>query len=93
MITVQIGNSDNRLSQSDWSAYIAKVDKVLKIYSSYNIHFSGGSPSEAAWQNYCWCVDIKGDDLEEGLKADLKMIARQYDQTAIAWCKGEVEMI
>lgn len=54
-ITIQIGNSDNKLSQMEWSAFIKDVVEVVESLASV-VHFYGTSLGDAPWQNAAWVV-------------------------------------
>lgn len=90
-VTIQIGNSDNKLSQKEWSSFVACVYDLLRL-SAWEIHFAGTSNPTAPWQNACWVFDIDEEDFF-GLKQELRSIAHQYNQDSIAWTVGETEFI
>ena len=93
MITVYvtIGNSDDKLTQSGWSTFVRRVDKVIEKAAG-RIHFSGYSNPVAPWQNACWSFDLEEIQAAE-LRASLAMLARQCGQRAIAWAVGTNDMI
>lgn len=39
-VTIQIGNSDNRLTQVEWSEYVEKVNNLVRD-CAYAVHFNG----------------------------------------------------
>ena len=51
-VVVQIGNSDDKLTQKNWSFFVADVRTAVASVAT-RIHFSSGSPSAQSWQNYC----------------------------------------
>ena len=90
-MVIQIGNSDNRLSQQLWSQFIqdiqwACLDKMEKQ------HFGGGSPSEAAWQNYCYVIEVD-DEKVDLLLMELIGIRIKYKQDSIAVVLGETKLL
>ena len=85
-ISILIGNSDNKLSQKDWSEYAEEVTDLI-FKHAYQIHFSGASHSLDVWQNACW-VFLIVDTLEETMKADLKKIREKYNQKSAVWLEG-----
>ena len=87
-VTVQIGNTDNKLTQQKWSEFVKRTHYVLNRAGS--IHFSGGSPNDAPWQNYCWVLaSYSWDDTNEKLSE----LAREYQQDSIAVTYGDTEFI
>ena len=98
-ITVQIGNSDDKLSQSEWSQFTSKIMYEIEINAS-EIHFSGSSDPLAAWQNaaFVFCIrdyGFMGNDrfFIDNLKSVLSKIAKLYRQDSIAWTEGETEFV
>lgn len=87
MITVyvSVGNSDDRLTQQQYSGFVSLVDKVLDARVS-RIHGAWVSESAAAYQNACWCVDVPEDHVEF-LRLDLSAVARQFRQDSIVWAE------
>lgn len=47
-VVVQIGNSNNKLSQKDWSCFVSEIDDLIKDYK-VQIHFRGGSSWDSPW--------------------------------------------
>lgn len=86
---VQIGNSDDKLTQKKWSEFIEEVDELI-LQWSYRIHFAGFSNPSASWQNVCWVFMIADPNR---IKTSLMEIGHKYYQDAIAWTEGETEMI
>lgn len=94
-ITVQIGNSDDKLSQQKWSQYCYIVGETIKLWAN-EVHFSGGSEASAPWQNKAW-VFVLSDDEQDAklsrLKAKLIEYRTDFNQLSIAWTEGETEFI
>lgn len=89
---INIGNSDDKLSQKQWSEFVMKIQKVLHQWNMH-IHFSGGSPSSAPWQNYCWVAEVRDEPLMHILRRDLSMICHEFRQDSIAITFGETEFV
>lgn len=86
---ISIGNSDNKLSQKEWHAFVTTVKNYIDI-SAEKVHFFGGSETYAPWQNVAWLGEIDGDDvlwLEECLR-ETKKIYRQ-DSIFIMYGEGK----
>lgn len=90
--TIQIGNSDDKLSQVDWSKYIAEVRKTFNKYQGIETHFAGGSPYDAPWQNACFVVSVPEVYATEMIKA-LTTIRKRFKQKSIAIVLGDVREI
>jgi len=103
-IVVQIGNTDDKLTQVQWHNFASDLYKMMEAYSS-DIHFFGFSPADAAWQNCCIVATIdevyvraylEWDSLDEyvdNLRHKLRFMARGYFQDSIALMVGETEFV
>jgi len=90
-ITIQIGNSDDKLSQNRWHDYCEHVQGVLD-YHPIELHFSGFSRPDAPWQNACWVGVAKEADVES-IKAALRTCAEIFDQDSIAMTVGYTHLV
>lgn len=90
-IVIQIGNSDNKLSQSEWATFAGAVRLAVSTHVNH-IHFSGGSDWDAPWQNACFVCEVTPETIEM-LKANLIQIRSSFQQDSIAFLTGEVEFI
>jgi len=88
-IIVQIGNSDDKLTQREWSEFIAQVHHLMSM--NCNLHFSGGSAPHEKWQNYCFVGQLLGDLFY--VKRHLTDIRKSYRQDSVALTIGETEFI
>ena len=87
---IQIGNSDDKLSQFEWSEFCADLGHIAD--GSEEIHYMGGSPSNAPWQNACWVISISTAALPD-LRANLAGMAKDYGQESIALTVGDTEFV
>jgi hypothetical protein len=86
-ITIQIGNTDNKLSQNDWSHYVEATKQAIeKIVNE--VHFFGGSPNWYPWQNVAWVVVLQEEMIPE-IKQQLAFVRHSYKQDSVAWTEGE----
>ena len=90
-VYISIGNSDDKLSQADWSAFRAAVDQLIRRVA-HQVHGAWVSPSTDPWQNACWCVEVVDDpDLDYNkaawLRGQLANTAKAYEQDSIAWAE------
>ena len=90
-ICIQIGNSDNKLTQERWSHFIRDVETVVKYWVD-EIYFSGFSRPDAEWQNACWIFSASNWGFYL-LKNQLISIREEYNQDSIAWSVLETEFI
>jgi hypothetical protein len=87
-VYVSIGNSDDKLTQAEWSEFCNDVyTEVIAFRGS--IHGRWFSPSSDMYQNACICFEIS-DRHAKTLKTALKVLARQYGQEWIAWAEAEL---
>lgn len=90
-VTIQIGNSDNKLTQGEWAHFVAEVGQVVNEYV-FRTHFKGGSDWDAPWQNACWVCEVNGDNVE-ALKEWIGVRRRNYKQDSVAMTFGETEFV
>lgn len=90
-VYISIGNSDNKLSQEDWSCYAQEVDFDIRNEAA-TVHGEWYSLPNANWQNACWCIEIPEDRID-GLKSELRFRASQYEQESIAWAPANTEFL
>jgi hypothetical protein len=91
-VTIQIGNSDNKLTQKEWARFINEALKEISDIWSNKIHFSGGSSAESPWQNYCWVVECDASRIND-LKESLSILGKQFNQDSVAFTTGETEFV
>jgi len=91
LVSIQAGNSDNKLTQRKWSEFVAYLNKVIENYQTAR-HFFGGSITWAEWQNVCWVVEIDGEYLDP-LKHELKRGRSVYQQDSVCVLAGEAEFV
>jgi hypothetical protein len=87
-LVFQIGNSDNKLTQQDWSDFCKEVLALCDWFG--HVHFSGGSATDSRWQNYCVCVST---DAATGLKNKVRECRNKYRQDSVAVLEGQTEFI
>jgi hypothetical protein len=89
-LSILIGNSDDKLTQSAWSDYIQAIQMVVQDLG-YTVHFHGFSHGDAPWQNACWVIE--GDDGFASLFHHLELVAWAYGQESIAVVRGETQFV
>ena len=88
---VQIGNSDNKLTQADWAAFVQEISNCVGKWA-FQLHFFSCSFGSDPWQNAAWIFEISEDKAEK-IKEDLRVKAFRFNQESIAWLEGEAEFI
>ena len=90
-ITIQAGNTDNKLTQQEWSKFVRRISEVLGCYELAR-HFFGGPETWAYYQNACWVCEVAPSRLDE-LKLALTSVRQLYQQEAICLITGQAEML
>jgi len=89
---LQIGNSDNKLTQKEWSEYVNKIIIVVKRHSD-EIHFSGGSSNWEPWQNYCMIFTLISEDKLSLFIKILTDIKNEFNQDSVALTIGNTQFL
>ena len=90
-VTIQIGNTDDKLAQPEWAEFYTEVHQLLESMSD-RIHFAGASDSTRPYQNACWVAEIKASETPI-LESRLDNIRRRYRQDSIAVTFGTTRFI
>lgn len=92
-VYITIGNSDDKLSQAGWAAFLADVTAavVLARLNGAVVHFAGVSFPDAPWQNAQWCVQVPDEGVREALRIRMRELAGRYLQDSVAW--AEVDQV
>ena len=90
-ISIQIGNSDDKLPQSYWSRFCDEIIGAIRHYAT-EIHFSGYSLPNATWQNAAF-IFVIDESLISELSECVVIIRDNYGQDSVAWTEGETRLI
>jgi hypothetical protein len=90
-VTIQIGNSDDKLNQADWSEFWYEADALIHGWAEAT-HFTGFAASNAVWQNAAWVCEVRPDNVDR-MKSALHVLAHQFKQDSIAWTEGETQFV
>ena len=90
-VTIQIGNSDDKLSQRQWAEFVGSVNTAISQCCEH-VHFSGSPAGTAPWQNAAWVVEVPDHSIP-GLKRAVTAIRQSYSQDSAAWTEGETKFI
>jgi hypothetical protein len=88
-VFVQIGNTDNKLTQQEWSHFVSDTRLAIRGWAR-EVHFDGGSDGDAPWQNHCWAAEFTSSKIEALLRGELRVLAQRYRQDSIAWSEAEI---
>ena len=86
-VTVQIGNSDDKLTQKQWAQFVNTVESATEKWG-LQTHFFSASSGHKPWQNACWVLEIS-PELFQMLLVELSEIAKNFRQDSIAVTTGE----
>jgi len=89
--TIQIGNSDNNLTQKEWSEYVKAVHDAT-TEDGVETHFFACSEGSHPWQNACWVIAIRETEIDFMLQA-IATIRKKYRQDSVAVVLGDVRMV
>ena len=87
LISIQAGNSDNKLTQQEWAEFIVELGSLVRAYATA-LHFFGGSETYARWQNVCWVAEIPSGCFDE-LVSDIVQIRKLHRQDSVCILAGE----
>lgn len=90
-VVINIGNSDNKLTQSEWSSYIDHMNQVTNEFTD-RTHFCGGSSFDVPWQNACWVCEIRQDQTQSLMEA-IRCCRQKWKQDSAAVTIGTTELI
>lgn len=91
-VTIIAGNSDDKLSQGEWSQFVDDLDTVIRGDAIFGVHFFGCPPSSARYQNACWVIGLPGRYSKQ-LRAAIEHVRARYRQNSVALITGKVEFI
>jgi hypothetical protein len=89
-VYISIGNSDNKLTQSQWSEFCYIVSNTLG--HNCQRHGEWFSLPNSPFQNACWCVTIP-EIYVDMIRTDFRLLCRQFSQDSIAWAEAEYSEI
>jgi hypothetical protein len=87
-VTIQIGNSDDKLTQREWSEFVIEVNELVDANAA-NVHFFGAPSGWLVWQNVAWVIQFDDAVVQEAFQKKLIEIRKKYKQDSVAWTEGE----
>lgn len=91
-VTIQIGNSDDKLTQKEWCYFVDAIKSSLDLNMWRDVHFSGGSENWKPWQNYCIVVAVDESEVKN-LCEVVSYVGKQYKQDSVAVTLGETRFV
>jgi hypothetical protein len=92
VVYVSIGNSDDKLTQAEWSEFCTRTLGFLQGEAS-RVHAVWYSRPDAPFQNAAICFEVDLEQQEEPIKGVLRQLAAAYDQDSIAWAIAQTEFL
>lgn len=90
-VTIQIGNTDDKLPQDEWAKFIRETRGVVGKHCG-QVHFDGGSSFDAPWQNVCIVAEVQ--DIDKTPLCDaLGDVRSKFYQDSVAVTFGETKMV
>ena len=90
-VSILIGNTDNKLSQQEWSGFVASLRTAVGALNAKE-HFFGAPPNYAPQQNACWVIEIDDQQIEE-LKRLIAGVRSSFKQDSAAMLIGKTELV
>lgn len=85
IVYISIGNSDDELTQAEWSQYAVEI--ITRVVSIGATHGAWYSLPNTPYQNACWCVEFgSAADLTEGREVATE-VRKKWRQDSIAWAE------
>ena len=90
MITVyvSVGNSDDKLSQEQWSGFVQQV-RITLSGRARETHGEWYSLPDQPYQNACFCVVFADTDVPL-VKQELAKLREAWGQDSVAWAEVPV---
>lgn len=84
-VCILIGNTDNKLTQQEWSRFVEAMQEAIKQHA-FCTHFCGASEGWRPWQNMCWVVQIlDGEDFRTAFQKDVTAVRQRFHQESACW--------
>lgn len=90
-VYVSIGNSDDKLTQAEWSAFYGQVVSAVRACAQ-QVYGEWQSAPVSQWQNACIGFAVPSLDAPF-LKDGLRQLAAQFGQDSIAWAEAQTEFL
>jgi hypothetical protein len=86
-VCLQIGNGDDKLSQSRWHEFVVQIKAVVDDHCS-KVHFFGGPENWCAQQNVALVFEVQDSSIDR-LKTEVTNLRKKFLQESAAWMEGQ----
>jgi len=90
-VTIQTGNSDDKLTQKEWSEIVRNITIGIENVADIT-HFHACSEGSSPWKNAVWVFCLQ-ECQTAALKEFLGVQCKEYNQDSIAWTEGKTEFV
>lgn len=92
-LTIQIGNSDDKLTQREWANFVGEIAAIIAGYEPHvQTHFHATSANDMPWQNACWVIGCP-DELRLAIIHLVKECRGKFRQDSAAITIGETALV
>ena len=91
-VYLSIGNSDDKLTQAEWSSFVLDVSTEVVSLAS-QIHGAWFSHPAAPWQNANWCLEFASEAAMKTARDAVIDARSRWRQDSVAWAVAEPEFI
>ena len=85
-VSLQIGNSDDKLTQLQWSDFVTVIGNIIQMHKG-EIHFFATSEGSQPWQNAAWIFNVSENSLKI-LQKHVTETRKDFKQDSVAWLEG-----
>jgi hypothetical protein len=90
-VSLQIGNGDDKLSQTQWHELVVEMKVLVERYST-KLHFFGAPENWHAQQNVAFIFDVE-DATISAMQAEVTTLRVRFNQESAAWTEGRTSFI
>ncbi len=90
-VSVQIGNGDDKLSQSQWHRFVVEMKQLIEAHCR-QLHFFGAPENWCPQQNVAFIFDIDDGRIEQ-LQIRIADLRQHFLQQSAAWTEGVTRFI
>ena len=90
-VSLQIGNGDDKLSQSQWHDFVVQMKELVESHCT-KLHFFGAPENWCGRQNVAFIFDVNNDRIDQ-LQADVSQLRKRFKQESAAWTEGETRFL
>src|SRR5947209_703362 len=90
-VSLQIGNGDDKLSQSQWHQFVIDMKELVERHCE-KLHFFGAPETWRDQQNVAFIFELD-DDRTAALQAEVTKLRARFEQESAAWMEGKTLFI